>query len=259
MGRSHRHVSIDYYAYCSGIRDWNSSYKVIFSTAALITVITADKIPVSLATVGYMMFLTVVLGKVRVQDYIRLLLVPAAFIALSGLAIAVQPAAVSEAVRSVRIFGATLSVTRNSLLLAASTGIKALGAVSCLYFMTLSTPMGEVLSFFRKIHVPQLILELMHLIYRYIFLLSEMNRRQKDAARARLGYHGFRTSMRTFGLELANLFVLSMKKSGIYYDAMVSRGYADGCLFWEEEKPFFIRQFFPCLLYGGIVLLLFLW
>lgn len=249
MAREHKHVSIDRYAYESGMRDYNASYKVLFSVGALIVVIAADNIFVSLVTICYMMALTVVVGKVHLHDYVRLMLVPAAFILLSGLAIALQTGEVPDALWSLSVFGGRISVSRGGLTLAAETGLKAFGAVSGLYLMTLSTPMGEILNVLRKIHVPDMLIELMHLIYRYIFILLEQNRRQKDAAAARLGYAGFRTSLRTFGMELANLFVLSMKKSGVYYDAMEARGYDGGCLFWEEKKDFTLRQFLPCLGY----------
>lgn len=259
MGREHKHVSIDMYAYQSGMRDYNASYKVLFAVGALIVVIAADNVLVSLATVCYMMFLTVVLGKVHLHDYVRLMLVPVTFILLGGLAIALETGETADALWVLRIFGGSISISRGGLMLAAETGIKALGAVSALYLMTLSTPMGEVLNVLRKMHVPDMLIELMHLIYRYIFILLEQNGRQKDAAAARYGYAGFRTSLHTFGMELANLFVLSMKKSGVYYDAMEARGYEGGCPFWEERKPFTLRQFLPCLGYlflaSGILLL----
>lgn len=258
MGREHKHVSIDRYAYQSGMRDYNASYKVLFSVGALIVVIAADNILVSLATVCYMLFLTVILGKVHLHDYVRLMLVPAAFILLSGIAIALQIGEAEDALWSLPVFGGSISISRSGLVLAAGTGIKAFGAVSALYLMTLSTPMGEILNVLRKIHVPDMLIELMHLIYRYIFTLLEQNRRQKDAAAARFGYAGFRTSLHTFGMELANLFVLSMKKSGVYYDAMEARGYDGGCLFWEERKPFTLRQFLSYLGYLLVVLCIWL-
>lgn len=253
MAREHRHVSIDRYAYESGMRDYNASYKVLFSVGALIAVIAADSIPVSLVTVCYMMLLTVAVGKVHLHDYLRLMLVPAAFILLSGLAIALQTGETADALWSFGIFGVSISIDRGGLMQAVETGLKAFGAVSALYLMTLSTPMGEILNVLRKIHVPDMLIELMHLIYRYIFILLEQNRRQKDAAAARFGYAGFRTSLHTFGMELANLFVLSMKKSGVYYDAMEARGYDGGCLFWEEKKEFTLRQLLPCLGYAVVV------
>ena len=47
---------------------------------------------------------------------------------------------------------------------------KALGAVSALYMMTLTTPLSEIIAVLRKAHIPKLIIELMNMIYRYILL-----------------------------------------------------------------------------------------
>jgi cobalt/nickel transport system permease protein len=215
-------VSIDYYAYKSGIRDWNSTYKVAFATAAVVLVVALDNLWVSVMTVFFMMAASVGKGKIRFRDYLRLLSIPLFFILFSSIAIMIN-------------FG--------NPNLALRTAVKALGAVSALYMLSLSTPIGEILSVLRKIHIPDLLLELMHLIYRYIFILSDINRRQKDAARSRLGYINYRTSLRTFGKELANLFLLSMKKSESYYDAMEARGYEGKGLFWEEKKDFTLTQF----------------
>ncbi len=234
----HHHVSIDYYAYISGIRDWNSDYKVAFSIAAVILVVGCDNLWASIMTLLFMLFLSVGKGKIHFHDYLRLLTVPLFFIIFSGIAIMINFGTPEESLWSVPLFSTGLYVTEGNLRLAVRTAVKALGAVSALYMLSLSTPVGEILSVLRRIHIPDIILELMHLIYRYIFILSEINQKQKDAARSRLGYGDYRTSMRTFGSELANLFILSMKKSGSYYDAMEARGYEGNGLFWDERKPF---------------------
>lgn len=256
MNKRHNHVSIDYYAYCSALRDWNSNFKVLFGVFALISVIGFNTILVSISTLIFMLILTVVIGGIKWDDYFRLLLLPCTFILMSGIAIAVSFTKVSDSIVTVKLFHMHLSVTREGVVLAIHTGLKAIGAVSALYMITLSTPMGEIIAVFRKMKVPVLILELMHLIYRYIFILSDINKKQKDAARSRLGYVDLRTSFRTFGSEMANLLITSFKKADLYYDAMEARGYEGDCLFWEERKGVTLFQFGVALLYGGMVLML---
>jgi cobalt/nickel transport system permease protein len=76
----------------------------------------------------------------------------------------------------------------------------------------------------------------MNMIYRFIFVLMDTQASMQTAARSRLGYQGFKTSCRTFGLIGASLLVVSMKKAGAYYDALIARGYEGQLLFLEEEK-----------------------
>ena len=86
---------------------------------------------------------------------------------------------------------------------------RALGAVSCLYFLSLSTTLPEILSVLRKARVPAGVTELAVLIYRYIFILLSACHAMRDAAASRLGYSGFRRSIRTTGAVYGNLLAAS--------------------------------------------------
>ncbi len=257
MRKAHEHQSIDYYSYISGLGSWNSVYKVILSVGALITVIGLDSVSISLATILYMLFLSVGVGRIPGKDYLRLMRIPAAFILLGGAAIMAQFGSGEGSLLRVGIFGTHLYITEDSLTLAVRVLLKAYAAISAFYMMTLSTPMGEIISVFRKIRVPGLILELMHLIYRYIFILTETNQKQKDAAKSRLGYCDLKTSFRTFSSEIANLLVMSMKKADMYYDAMEARGGEESCIFWEEKKPLTATQLMYGIYYIALLLLVF--
>ncbi len=252
----HRHVSIDSYAYISGLKEWNTPYKVSFALLAILAVITADSPAVSIMTMAFMGGLSIGAGRIKPGDYFRLMLVPAAFIITGGIAVLIQVGTGAESLLRVPFFSTNLYITKESL--GQSLGLfgKAFGAVSALYMLALSTPMGEIISTLGKVKVPSVILELMHLIYRYIFILLETNAGQKEAAQSRLGYCDMKTSFRTFGGELANLLILSMKKSGEYYDALESRGYEGNCLFWEEKKKLTKKQVFWGAAYVGAAVIL---
>ena len=158
----------------------------------------------------------------------------------------------------VPVLSTNLYVTKESLSQSLHVSLKAFGAVSCMYLLTLSTPMGEIIGVFRRLHVPNLVLELMHFIYRYIFVLLDINRRQKDAVRSRLGYQDGRTALRVFGAEMANLLIMSMSQAQDYYDALESRGYDGSCLFWEEQRkltagPVLVGIFYAALSAGTLL------
>ncbi len=248
----HTHVSIDYYAYASGLKEWNVTYKVLLAISALLLVVAADSVPLSVMTALFMGGVSCILGKVKARDYIRLLFIPAAFILTGGLAILIQFGTGTDSIFSVPVFSSNLYVTRESLYRSLGVSLKAFGAVSCMYLLTLSTPMGEIIGVFRRLHVPNLVLELMHFIYRYIFVLLDINHRQKDAVRSRLGYQDGRTAIRVFGAEMANLLIMSMSRAQDYYDALESRGYDGSCLFWEEQRKLPAGAVFIGLLYAAL-------
>ena len=120
--------------------------------------------------------------------------------------------------------------------------MKAWGAVSAMYLMTLSTPASELISVLRKAHIPKVMVELMNMIYRFIFIMAEVQEKMKISAQSRLGYVDFKTSCKSFGNTASNLLVVSLKKANAYYDAMISRCYDGEFVFLEEEKPVTVKQ-----------------
>ena len=73
--------------------------------------------------------------------------------------------------------------------------LTALASVSCLYFLSFNTPMTDVLSVLKKLHCPDLLVELMLLIYRYIFLLLDISFCISLSQDSRLGNRDLKTSM----------------------------------------------------------------
>lgn len=251
-GALQTHRSIDTMAYHSRLKEWNVTYKVCFGMAALLTVLIGNDVWVSLLTILYMGWLSCGVGKIKGRDYVRCMLIPLSFLVLSCFAIAVQYGANTDRLAGTQM----LYVTRDGLYMAGSLFLKSLAAISCMFLISLSTPMGELLYVLSRLRIPGMLLELMHFIYRYIFILLETNHRQREAIRSRLGYENPRNRLRVFGSEMANLLVVSMNRSQEYYDALQSRGYEGGCLFWEEKRAFRIRPFLWGLGYAMLVILL---
>ena len=118
-----------------------------------------------------------------------------------------------------------LTAGRETLSAAACMAATALAGVSCLYFLALSTPLSELLLFLKGLHLPALIIELMMLIYRFIFLLLDCAGKISVAQRSRLGNRDFHTSLSSFASLVSCLFIQSVRRSGILYDAMEARCY----------------------------------
>lgn len=84
--------------------------------------------------------------------------------------------------------------------------------MSALYMMSLATPVSELVLVLQRLHLPRLLVELMNLIYRYIFILIDVSEQMQIAAKARLGCHSFRQSCKSFAQIAGNLFLVSLKK-----------------------------------------------
>ena len=232
--KGHKHVySIDFYAYHSPMREWNAMLKVWSAILFIFLCIILDNRYASVFLMFSMSYMVIQKGKVHIHEYFSLLTIPLFFILTGSIAIAVEVGTKPIGAYQLSIGQLYFCVTAQSALKMLHIMLNAFASVSALYMMTLSTPMGEVITVLRKTHMPQLITELMHMIYRFIFILLDTQCRIYNAAESRLGYCDFRTSCHTFGYSMGNLLVLSLQKSRHYVNAMESRCY-DGVLCFME-------------------------
>lgn len=249
--------SIDFYAYTSKMRNWNPTFKVLFSFIILLFCIIVDNFYVSTLIVITMAFLTVCKGGLDFHKYLSLLTTPITFMFLGSIAIAIGISKKPIGQYNLNLHWFYLYVSHDSLIKTLQIIMKAFGAVSAMYMMILSTSASEIISVLRKVHVPKLIIELMNMIYRFIFILMDVQCKMKNSAQSRLGYIDFKTSCYSFGNTAGNLLMVSLKKSNAYYDAMESRCYNGEMLFLEEEKKVKITQIIGAIVY--IICLIIVW
>lgn len=238
-GFGHKHntggSSIDYYAVNSGIRHWSPTFKVGFSLLLLIFCLVANQPIISAIAIATAAIITVGLGKLPVDRYLSVLTIPLAFILMGSIAIAVDFSRTPQGDWNLFLHWGYLYVTKESLKKMIFLMMKAFGAISAMFIMTLSTPSFELFSVLRRMHCPSLFVELMHMIYRFIFILLSVQQNMRISAEARLGFCDYRTSCYSFGQIASNLFIVSLKKANAYFDAMEARCYDGEFRFLEEE------------------------
>lgn len=241
---------IDVYARRSRYFAWSPALKTGGCVLLLVLCVASPSPWVPLALALIMAFLTVWGGGIHFHDYLALLSLPAAFLLLSGLALLWDYVPVMDGVAAVPFWNGWLVVTAAAQVRARLVMARALGAMSCLYFLSLSTTMPEILSVLRRAHVPSVMTELAVLIYRYLFVLLSAYETMQDAAASRLGYSTFARSIRTTGAVYGNLLAASFRRAGACFDAMESRCYDGEIRFLEREKPVTLPA---ALLFGGLL------
>lgn len=152
--------------------------------------------------------------------------------------------------------GGYLCASTESVWAAFQLMLKALGAVSAMYLLALTTTAAELVNVLHRAHLPALLCTLMYLIYRFVFVLIDQYSRMRDAAGARLGWRDFRTSCRSFGGTAGNLLVLALRRARVYDDAMAARGYDGTLRFLEEKKTVHGSQIVCMLLFWAVLLAL---
>lgn len=249
-------MQIDYYAYRSGMKNWNAAFKVFLSVGTLCMVIALNQIGTSLFVAAVMGALTLFVGKIPYRVYVHYMLVPLTFMILSCLAIAVSFAGTPVGEWNLSLHFFYICLTRESLWTAVEVFFKAVAGMSALYMLSFSTPVNEFILVLQRAHLPRLLSELMNLIYRYIFILFDVAHQMQTAAKARLGYQSFMQSCRSFASIGGNLFIIALKKANAYYDALLARGYNGRLEFLTEEKPVKVWQITGGILYFGLMILI---
>ena len=245
----HRHDSVltmDVYARRSRLCRENAALKTAGSLGLLLLcTCSASPLP-PLCLFCFLSAVAVAAGGIRPGEYLALLKLPAVFLLLSALTLLwdfyrVLP---QQAVVSLPLGGGWLAVVPAAQSVGMVVLSRALGAVSCLYFLSLSTPLPEVLEVLRRARIPAVVTELAVLMYRYIFLLLATFRDMRDSAASRLGYRGLKRSLRTTGLVYGGLLSGSFRRAGACFDAMESRCYTGQIRFLTEKKKVTAKGFF---------------
>lgn len=250
----HKHeggMQIDSYAYQSQLKNVNAGVKVSFSVSILVLCIILNRPLVSLAILSVTAYLTMIRGGLSFHKYFRVLLIPITFIILGTVTIAIEISQSPLLDYSMSLGFFYVNTSKANLLEMLVLMLKLFAAVSALQMMILTTPSSEIISVMRKARVPKLIIELMNLIYRYIFILLDVYGKMRNSAESRLGYVDLKTAYLTFAGIGGNLLVVSMKKATAYYNAMEARCYDGDLVFLEEDK-----KIVPAHLFAGVVFIM---
>ena len=229
-------IYIDRYSYCNRLINVHPMEKFFFAMATMFICLAGNSIFVLLLILFLMAGVTVFKGGIPLSFIFKLMLIPFAFLIISTLTIAVNVIHdTGNLVWGFGAFGTTLGITKDSINHAAVLFVKALGSVSCLYFLSLTTPMVDIISILRRLKVPTLFVELMSLIYRFIFVLMNTSDRIFTSQTSRLGYFGLKNSYNSLGQLATTLFVRSYKRSQDLFTALESRCYNGDLKVLEQQ------------------------
>lgn len=228
---------IDKLCYSSKLRYLNPFLKSAFACTSLLICIASRSILIGLIVLFTMSVLTVHFGKIKFQMYIKMLTEILTFLILSTIAILFSVTTASGGLFSFPILGHYLTIYPESAALTVQLIITAFSSISCLYFLSLSTPMTDILVVLKRLHCPALIIELMLLMYRFIFLLLEVANAITTAQKARLGNRNYKTALKSMGQMLAALLARAFQRSKNLYTSMESRCYNGSINILEEYLP----------------------
>lgn len=246
------HHQIDSLVYLNRLRYLPPTQKLVF-TLMLIALIYASGAVVQLVIVCWLLVWVVGYAGIPLKFYGQLLIIPLGFWLLSLPAIALgwvwlkDLASVSPDVwvgfslGSVYFYLSKTGITQAGELFG-----RAIALTSSMYFLLLTTPFAEILKILSNLHCPTLVIELLTLMYRFIFVLTETAHQLLLAQRSRGGYHNFRRSMASLGILVSQLLQRSLNNYRQTVLAFESRGFRGKIRFFYsivyKSNPRYTRE-----------------
>lgn len=226
----------DKYAYSSKLSQVSPKAKLFFSFVPLVLCIGFNSIAVSTVTILIMAYATVRFGRMTLRKYIKFLLIPFGFLTIGVITVLINSYPPGHALLvGIRVGESAYGIDKASVVKSIKLVFKALGAVSCMYFLSLNTPMSDLFQVLSRLRVPAVMVALMELIYRYIFVIMEEAQRMIIARDSRLGNINFRTALTSLGEMISMLFLRAYQRSDRIYAALEARGYNGSFVTLEEE------------------------
>lgn len=220
-------LALDHAAWSSPWRVRSVRDKGVLSLGLLLAAVCLPPVPGGLAVA--VLSLALLLGPIRVGGT---RLVRIGWLPLLSILIGVATVAVSVRWDA----GLRLEVTDAGVATAVQLAVRALAATLAMFTLACSTPMIDLLSGLRRLRVPDPLIEIAALIYRFSFGLLESAGAVHAAQEARLGYATRGAAMRSASMGVAALFVRSWERARRLEDGLAGRGYVDALRTLEPTR-----------------------
>lgn len=125
---------------------------------------------------------------------------------------------------------------------------KAMGAMFAFYFLILTCPIDEIEYLLRKMKVPDLLIELFVLSFRFITILLAFSKQCYLSQKKRMAYRSFSSSIGALGMLVSSVLIKSLVHADFSHHALMSRGYCGEMVFRETHEPFIYRRLIVPLL-----------
>ena len=194
---------IDDYAYRNKLSKVNPKNKFAIGMLLLFLSLINTYNYIAILIIVVMSFIIVGIAKIEFKDYIYFIKIPLVFLFFSIAMILLT-------------FSNNIGVSSESIIISTRLFFRALSCLTCIYFIMLTTPFNQLIFVFKKLHLPDIVLEISMLMYRFIFIFMEEVEDIRKSQELRFGYINLKNGYNSFGLLVNMLF----KRMMIRYDEM---------------------------------------
>jgi cobalt/nickel transport system permease protein len=228
----------------NGLREVNAYLKLAAGLGAIILCLLSSSYISPLFIAIVLSGAIIILARVNAKTYAELFIVPFWFAIMSVVGIILITGG-SDIFWQWNILPSfSISITRESINQGMFVFCRVIGGMSAMIFIALTTPMTDIFIVFRQCRVPEVVIDLMMIIYRTIFILIDQVIQIYQAQLMRLGYSTYRESLHSFATLCGAAFIASWDAGEDLIRAMDARCYDGKFALLGENRPV---ERIPCL------------
>lgn len=221
---------IDKYSYNNNLRNVSPRAKFILAFGFLIIATWSDSSLVHAAIFLLNVIIIIFLAKIPFKNFLKILGIPLGFLVLSIITIVITFGN-QEYLLQMHIGKLQLGITSQSLSQGVTLFFRSFASLSSMIFLTLTTPMIDLIKVLKKFRVPDFFIELMVLIYRLIFIFLEECMEIRNAQEIRFGYSTMKNSFKSLSVLIKIIFIRVLQRNK---EMLISLE----CKLYDGEFPF---------------------
>jgi cobalt/nickel transport system permease protein len=228
----------------NGLREVNTYLKLTAGLGAILLCLLSASYLAPLFIALLLAGAILILARVDTKTYAELFMVPLGFAIMSVAGIILITGGHDVFWRWDILSSLSLSITRESVNQGMFVFCRVIGGMSAMIFIALTTPMTDIFIVFRQCRVPEVVIDLMMIIYRTIFILIDQVIQIYQAQVMRLGYSTYQESLHSFASLCGAAFIASWEAGEDLIRAMDARCYDGKFALLGESRPV---ERMPCL------------
>lgn len=233
---------IDSLAYTNKLRSLFPEHKIAFAISLCILGYITPPL-VQILIIFWLIWWLVYYAQIPALIYFKLLALPISFLLISlpalivGICFSSQVLMVkNDIIIGIKLGEIYLYLSEQGLAQAQQIFWRGLSLTSCMYFILLTTPFTDIIRVLRKCKFPLLLIELLFLMYRFIFILAETASELLIAQRSRFGYHNWQRGMRSLSILIGQLLWRSLENYRQVSLGLISRGFNGELKVWQKSR-----------------------
>ena len=244
---------LDNVAQNSAFRHIHPGTKLILCLGSLIICLVSPSPVVPLVSGIVLSLVLIVPARVSPVMYGEILLGPAIFTVLSVVVLLFVTGG-GNVVWQYSLFGwLSLTVTEGGIQQGVLVLCRVFGCSVSLFFIALTTPMTDLFNGMKRARIPVELIDLMMIIYRYIFIVYDQAIEIWRAQVMRLGYSRPVEAVRSFSTLCGILFISSWNAGEDLIRAMDCRCYDGKFPALDRAEPVRMRSLVPVILYLSVL------